>query len=279
MNLDVSANQFWSSISEARGYFESAWPRLVTAAAVFAVGLALAWVLRKVLRRAFRGLGMQEPSEAAAAEWRDASGSPGLGEVAANTAYWVTLLTALMMAVDALGLPVFGKWIAAFASYLPHLVIATAVILLGIVAGRLSRNAVAKAAARMPAAQARALAQLTQTVVIVAAILVASDQLGLDVSSLVSVLLIVLAAALGGAALAFGLGARELMSDILAMHYVGKHYRIGQVIRIGADQGRIVRTTRTAVFLESPEGELSIPGRLVAGERCMLLTREEGRDA
>ena len=115
--------------------------------------------------------------------------------------------------------------------------------------------------------------------IIVAAALIAAEQLGLDVSLLTAVFLIGLAAALGGAALAFGLGAREVMADILAMHYVQKSYRVGQVVRIGSDQGRIVRTTRTAVVLENIDGELSIPGRHFVDERSVLLTQEEDLDS
>jgi small-conductance mechanosensitive channel len=120
---------------------------------------------------------------------------------------------------------------------------------------------------------------LTQVSIVAAAALIAAEQLGLDVSLLKNVLLIVMSAALGAAALAFGLGAREVVSDILAMHYVNKSYRIGQVVRIGSQQGRIVRTTRTSVLLENAEGELAIPGRRFANDPCVLLNEEVDRGA
>ncbi|KPK17313.1 MAG: hypothetical protein AMJ62_01225 [Myxococcales bacterium SG8_38] len=277
MNLDAGANQFGAWLAKVKQGFVDALPNLATAAVIIALGWALAWALRKIIRRVLRRLGTQAPP--ADLGWGEAADYRGAGDVAANAAYWLTLLTTLMIAIDALGLPVFGKWIGAFASYLPRLVIALGLLLGGIVAGRIARNAVTKAAARMPVSQARSLARLTQTAIVIVTILVAADELGLDVSSLTAVFLIALAAILGGGALAFGLGAREVMSDILAMHYVNKYYRIGQVVRIGSDQGRIIRTSRTAVFLESPEGELSIPGRQFNEHRCVLVSREEDRGA
>ena len=89
-----------------------------------------------------------------------------------------------------------------------------------------------------------------------------------------SFFLIAWAAALGAAALAFGLGAREVIANILAMHYVNQSYRVGQRVRVGPEEGRIVRTTRTAVYLENAEGELSVPGRHFADSRCVLLSTE-----
>ncbi|HSN81132.1 MAG TPA: hypothetical protein VLS88_01030 [Polyangiales bacterium] len=279
MNLDTVTEQFRASFAQSKQGLVDALPNLAIAAVIIALGWSLAWVLRKIIRRVLRRLATQAPVGTAELGWSDAAGQRGAGDVAANAAYWLTLLTTLMIAIDALGLPVFSKWIGAFASYLPRLVIAMGLVLGGIIAGRIARNAVIKTAVRMSVAQARSLARLAQTAIVIAAILIAADELGLDVSSLTAVFLIALAAILGGGALAFGLGAREAMSDILSMHYVQKHYRIGQVIRIGSDQGRILRTTRTAVFLESPEGEISIPGRQFNQQRCVLLNREEDRGA
>jgi hypothetical protein len=193
--------------------------------------------------------------------------------------YWLVVLTALVIAIDALGMPVFSRWIGAFAGYLPKVAIAMAVLMGGVIASRLARNAIIKTAIRVPPAQARNLARLGQVSIVVAAALIAAEQMGLDVSLLTAVFLIALAAALGGAALAFGLGAREVMSDILAMHYVQKSHRVGQVVRIGSDQGRIVRTTRTTVVLENADGELSIPGRHFIDQRSVLLNEEEDLDS
>ena len=134
-----------------------------------------------------------------------------------------------------------------------------------------------RTARRLPTSQAHSLARATQVSIVAAMTLVAAEQLGVDTSFLTAVFLIVLAAMVGGAALAFGLGARDVMADILAMHYVNKSYRPGQLVRTGSEQGRILRTTHTAVILEGADGETSIPARHFAGDRCVLLSEEEER--
>ncbi len=279
MDLDDSASQFLQLFTRAKHGLIEAFPKIVVAALVLLLGWLLAWVLRKAVRRMFRRVPLQSPPGSARPVWTDAGDEQRTGEVAGTGVYWLTLLSALLLAIDALGLPMFSRWIAGFASYLPKVTIAMALVLGGVLAGRVARNAAIKTALRIPPSQARSLGRLAQLSIVVAAVLIAAGQLGLDVSLLTSVFLIVLAAALGGTALAFGLGARELMADILAMHYVQKSYRVGQVVRIGADQGRIARTTRTAVVLENAEGELSVPGRHFAQNRSVLLNQEEDHDA
>ena len=279
MGLDATANQFLELFSSAKQGLVAAFPSIVTAVLVLIFGWGLAWVLRKAVRRLFRGVRNQLAPGSARSAWTEAVDDQRTGDVAAGGVYWLVVLTALVIAIDALGVPVFSRWIGAFAGYLPKVAIAMVVLLGGVIASRLARNAIIKTAIRVPPAQARNLARLGQVSIIVAAALIAAEQLGLDVSLLTAVFLIGLAAALGGAALAFGLGAREVMADILAMHYVQKSYRVGQVVRIGSDQGRIVRTTRTAVVLENIDGELSIPGRHFVDERSVLLTQEEDLDS
>jgi len=279
MGLDVTASQLLELFSSVRQSLIAAFPNILTAALVLILGWGLAWVLRKAVRRLFRSVRNQLAPGSARSAWTEAVDDRQTGDVAAGGVYWLVVLTALVVAIDALGLPAFNRWIGAFAGYLPKIAIAMAVVLGGVIASRLARNAIMNTAIRVPPTQAKNLARLAQVSILVAAALIAAEQLGLDVSLLTAVFLIGLAAALGGAALAFGLGARELMADILAMHYVLKSYRVGQVVRIGSDQGRIVRTTRTAVVLENVDGELSIPGRHFADERSVLLNQEEDLDS
>jgi len=279
MNLDDTARPLLSLLVEAKQGFVAALPNLVTALIVLILGWGVAWTLRKVVRRIFRGLAGQMPAGTTRTAWTEAVDERGAGDIAATGVYWLVLLTAFLVSIDALGLAVFSKWLDAFASYLPKIVIATALVFGGVVASRLAGNAIKKAAIRLPPSQVGSLARLAQAAIVVATVLIAAEQLGVDVSLLTTVFLIAFAAALGGAALAFGLGAREVMADILAMHYVNKSYRIGQMVRVGPDQGRIVRTSNTAVFLENVDGELAIPGRHFMDDRCVTLNQDEDHAA
>ncbi|MGB5813334.1 MAG: hypothetical protein WBG86_22555 [Polyangiales bacterium] len=277
MGIDDIQSQLLSLLQQAKDGLIAALPNIVTAALVLIVGWWLAWALRKVVRRIVGGLAVKMPPGATRAAWTEAVDERDAGSAAANGVYWLVLLTTLMVAVDALGLAVFSKWSATLAGYLPKLFIALALVFGGVVAGRVASNAIIKTAHRLLPAQARSLARLTQVSIVVAMALIAADQLGVDVSFLTAVFLITIATMLGGAALAFGLGARDVMSDILAMHYVNKSYRPGQVVRVGSDEGRILRTTHTGVVLDSAEGETAIPGRHFSGNRCVLLNQEEER--
>ena len=279
MKLDDTTNQILSSLTQWKLSLIAALPNLVTAFIVLIAGWVLAWALRRVVRRVFRRLAAQIPSGTGRAAWSEAVDDNDVGNVAAGGVYWLVLLVTSMVAIDALDIAVFSRWVGAFASYLPRLALAAAILFVGIVGGRLARNAIVKTAIRLPVSQARGLARFAQLAIVIATGLVAAERLGLDVSLLSAVFMILVAATLAAAALAFGLGARDIVADILAMHYVNKSHRMGQRVRLGQDEGRIVRTSRTAVSLETVDGEMSIPGRDFVNARCVLLSEEGSRGA
>lgn len=275
MGRDDILSQLTASFAKLTEGLVTALPNLVAAAVVLLLAWGLAWLLRGGVRRVLRRVAVSIPPGPSREAWNEAVEEQQAGSLAAGGVYWLVLLTGMFIAVDALDLPMFRRWLDALAGYLPEFAVSVALVLGGVVLGRLARNAILRTSVRMPSSQTRSLARLTQASIMVAAVLIAAAQLGLDVSFLSSALLIGLAAMLGAAALAFGLGARQVMADILAMHYVNKSYRIGQLVRLGSDEGRIMRTTRTAVYLEHEQGELAIPGRHFADSRCLILDREE----
>jgi hypothetical protein len=80
---------------------------------------------------------------------------------------------------------------------------------------------------------------------------------------------------MGGAALAFGLGSRVVVENILASHYAKKLYQVGHVVRVGNTEGRIVRITPTAVVVQSKDGETAVPARAFLETVSTRLAREE----
>jgi small-conductance mechanosensitive channel len=85
---------------------------------------------------------------------------------------------------------------------------------------------------------------------------------------------IVVGSVLGGAALAFGLGGRDWVANVLSAHYVERLYQTGQTIRVRDIEGRIVRITETAVILECAEGEVALPASEFSSNPSTLVLRK-----
>jgi small-conductance mechanosensitive channel len=180
-----------------------------------------------------------------------------------------------MVATEALGLPVVTVWLSQVATYVPRIIAAIFIVALGAVMAKLARK-IAEGAARSATLPAHdRIGRLTEVAVLVAVGLVAVEQLGIEISLLTTVLLIVVAALFGGAALAFGLGGRDWIANVLSAHYVERLYQTGQTIRVGQFEGRILRITETVVVLETADGEVAVPAREFASVPSTLVLRKD----
>lgn len=244
-------------------------PTLALAVAVFASGIAVSWVLKVMVLR-IGGTLSSLFSSSATSTTRQVRLPWPLSVIVANVIFGLTILFFLAAAIRILGLPGVADWIAATASYLPHVLVAASILLIGYLIASIVRDA-----AERLTGQNRAVSSFAFLVVNTAAVLAALRQLGIDLVLVRSLLLIVAAAACGGMAFAFANGASHSLGNIIAAHYVRRAYRVGQNVRVGSYEGEILEITPTAVLIDTPQGRAMIPASKFNEQVTVLLGREE----
>jgi small-conductance mechanosensitive channel len=150
-----------------------------------------------------------------------------------------------------------------------------AIVLVGLVVASLAGGVAAAGAASAGVRYAGAVGRAVQALFLVVALLLGLEQIGVHGELIAILLAAVVAVALGGAALAFGLGARTAVSNIVASYYVSQMYRVGQTVRVGDIEGRILRSTSTAVILDTKDGQVHVPASVFSEQASILVP--EGR--
>jgi small-conductance mechanosensitive channel len=214
-------------------------PQLLGAAALLLAGWLLAALLRMVTVRAVRGLGWFLPRlwpGASISRSRDALQPKLFG----GLVFWVVILAFVTAAAQVLGLEVFASWLDALFSHVPVIVLAGVIVVAGVVISQLVREGVVSAAAAAGVEYRALLGYSAQATILAAAVVIALDVVGLDITFLVVLAGILLGAVSGGAALAFGLGARTLVSNLLGVRSTFNQFSENDVIRVGDLEGRVV---------------------------------------
>ena len=246
----------------------------VVAALILLIGVILAAVLgrlaRRLVARSARWIGSLQPGAVSVPHFDQVE--KGVG----RAVYWLVVVCAVMAATETLGLPVVTAWLSGVATFLPRVAVAILIVALGTAAARVTRHVVTSTASGANVTSAERLGRVTELAMLIGTALVAIEQLGIEISFLKATLLILLGALLMGAALAFGIGGRDLVANILSAHYVHRLYQVGQVIRIDGVEGRIVKIAETSVILECAEGDVAIPARVFADMRSTLVVRRGG---
>jgi len=257
-------------IAAATGLTRSTVVAVVILLAGFVAAALLARLARRLVARSARWIGNFQPGAMSVAHLERVQ------TAVASAVYWLVVVCAVMAATETLGLPVVTAWLSSVATFLPRVAVAILIVALGTVAARVGRHIVSSAAGSANVVSAERLGRVTEMALLLGTALVAIEQLGIDISFLKATLLILLGGLLAGAALAFGIGGRDLVANILSAHYVHRLYQVGQIVRIDGVEGRIVRITETSVILECAEGDVAIPARTFSDARSTLVVRREG---
>jgi hypothetical protein len=139
-----------------------------------------------------------------------------LSDLIGAICYWLGLLITFMVAVNSIGLTVAADLLNKVVLYIPNVIAALFILILGMFVSTLLKNIVQTAANNAGLNQGRLLAQIVETVVIAFAVFVGLEQLQIGIR-ITDITISILLGSLGlGLALAFGLGCREIAGKFVA---------------------------------------------------------------
>jgi small-conductance mechanosensitive channel len=247
-------------------------PSVLGAVVLLLAGWVIARLLRAVTVRSVLLLDtlLSRVTKTAGVErLRMARSSTMLGTVV----YWIVLLFFVTAATHVLGLQSFTQWLARLLDYLPTLAAGVLIVVAGYVLSRFLADLVQATATRLAPPERNALARVAQGVVLVTAVLVGADQIGIQVTFIAILVGAIVAAAVGGVTIAVSLGARDYVSNVIGAHYLRQAFEVGQRIRVAGHEGRILEVTVTSVILETDDGRVALPGRVYHEQPIVLIAR------
>ena len=240
--------------------------------------LLAGWILARILRVVAARTAMLLDTLLARMTGPAGMERPRVGRASAvfgAVVFWVVLLFFATAATQVLGLQTFTDWLARLIDYLPTLAAGVLIVVAGYVLSRFAADLVRATATRLASTQRSVLARLTQVVILVGAVLVGADQIGIKITFLAIFAAAVAAAVVGGLAIAVGFGARDHIANLIGARHLRQAFAIGQTIRVAGYQGRVLEVTSAALILETDEGRVSLPGRVYSDQPIAVITRQK----
>ncbi len=257
-SLGSSAQQLAPRILAACGLVIAGW-LTATLMKIFAGRLA-----KRLLQRANRNASVAEAVQ-------DSGMRSAVPRIVSGFVFWVVFLVFAAAAIESLGFTVVTSVLSQIAYYLPNVLAAIGVVVGGVVLGNLARRATTSASRSAGIARGEGVGRTAQAAVVLVAVVVALDQIGIDAQLLVTLVTVVIGAALASAGLAFGIGAHTTVSNIVAAYYASQQYSVGQLVRIGDVEGEIIQLTPTALVLSTTDGRVLVPAKRFSEETSMVV--------
>ena len=242
------SDAMFTSLAAAMALLFSAIPKIIGFALIIIAGWFVASLIERGLAAVLRTIHFNDLSERAGlADFiermgmnTDPAGMIGL------VVKWFVRLIALVVAFDALGLPAVSEVLRQLLLWLPNVVVALVVLVIGGLAARALSNVVRGAANEAGLSNSNFLAKSAAVVVWAFALVVAVNQLGIA-TELVNTLFMAIVGALAlGLGLAFGLGGRETAGEIVNKWYAKAQEKSGEMKQMAENMGDQVKPQQPA---------------------------------
>lgn len=190
-------------------------PRFVTGLIVLLIGLIIASLVRQLLLQLFKFVRLEEMLKRYGVPETRTKEGVSWTVFLSELARWFVILVFLVPTADIWGLGQFAVILNNLLAFLPNVLIAVLLLLVGFVIARLVHDLLLASVQGVSAESARTVAAVGRYSVIIFAVLIVLNQLGIA-SDLIRILFggIVAMVALAGG-LAFGLGGKEAAREIL----------------------------------------------------------------
>jgi len=231
-------------------------PGFVAALAILAIGYLVSRIAQKIASAVLQKLGLDRASERSglATAFTQARLNTTPSQLLGKLVFWILMLTFLISGAEALGLESVSQTIDTLVSYLPNVLAAGIIIVLGILLAHFVRDFVRTGLLGLRVEFADTLSKFVYGFLIVVVASTAFGQLRLETDLINRAIEILLLVAGGALALALGLGTRDLAKNIVAGTYARDIHGPGSRVTVGTTSGTLREVGRVCARIETDEG-------------------------
>ncbi len=265
-----------TSTDAVRESFESALnqvielaPKALAAVIVLVVGFLVAKLFARGVAALSERLGLQRAAERGglAESMRQGGIERTLPQIIGVIIFWLLMTVFLVAACDILKLPGITGAIERVLAYIPKVLVATILVVIGFMLASFVRGVIATSADRFGITYAQQLASGCYYILGLMTLIAAFEQLEIKFELLNYAILIAFGAVALALGLSFGLGGRDVTAGILCGYYVRQRFQSGDHVSIAGHEGTVREVGPVATIIESTESGMmnrrSIPNHLM----------------
>lgn len=243
------------------GGFSEAIPKVLTALIVLLVGRLIASTIRKIIQRILSALQLDKfANQLNDIDLVQRSGMRiELSNLVGQIVYYVIMLGFIIMATDLLGIQVITDMVRSIIGYLPSLLSAFIMFLMGLFLADMVRNVLHTALRSMGMQSAGFISSGVFYFLFITVAVSALAQAKIETGFISSNLTVVIAAIAAAFAIGYGRASRDLVANYLAGYYNRDKVRLGDEVEMLGVRGKVVMIDATSLILQTDERAIIIP--------------------
>ena len=274
-NVSAWLTDFRATVLDGLDAFVGYLPYLLGALTLVVIGWLVARLLRALFMRVGAGLNRLLDSVVQPLGARRLRLAQPIVALIGNVILWVVVLIFAATAARVGRLDAFTAWLDRIVAYLPTLLAGGLIALAGYLVSTLIRDVVSATVASTGSGQADLFGFVAQSAVFLSAVVIGLDQIGIDVTLLITLLGIVVGGSLLGIVFAFGFGARTFVGNLIAAQQLRQVLEPGTIVRVENEEGQVLEITPTSIVLVSSKGRLMVPAKVFQEQTTLIVADQE----
>jgi len=242
--------------------FSAFFPKLIGALVILFIGWLVARTVGKILSKVLAKIGVDRIAEMLDdIDLVQRSGvlKEKLSGIIAKIVYYMMMLIFIIAATETLGIAAITQIFTDLMNYLPSLLTAAVVFMIGLFLADMVQGAVVTLCQSLGVASAKMIGSVVFYFLFVTIAVSALAQAKINTDFISSSLTVIIGAGALAFSFGYGLASKDLVSNYLASYYNKNKVRVGDEVRILGERGKVVMIDSTSLILQTPERAIIVP--------------------
>lgn len=250
-------------------------PNLVGALGILIVGLIVSRIVARLLRKFLKAIGADRLAERLNEIEIVHKSKIRLvpSTLLSKVLYYFMLFVFVIAATDVLNMPIISNLMGDILNYIPILISALLVLVIGLLASDVLKNVVKTACDSLAIPAAGLISNVVFYFVFVNVAMIALSQAQIDTNFIQDNLSIILAGIVLAFSIGYGFASRHIVANFLASFYNRGKVQKGDIIEIDGVQGEVIAIENGRLVLLSEDKTVLIPLSRMSTERITIINR------
>ena len=265
----------WLLLQDLLTGFAAVIPNLLGALAVLIIGLIVSKIASRFVRRILVTIGADKLAERLNEIEIVYKSNIRLvpSKLLAKVVYYFLLFIFVVAATDILNMPVISQLVSEILNYIPILISAMAVFVVGLLISDFLKNVVKTTCDSLGIPASGMISSVVFYFLFLNIAMIALSQARIDTEFIQDNLSIILAGVVLAFAIGYGFASRNIVANFLASFYNKGKVNVGDTIGIDGVRGKVIRMDNSTITLQVENREVLIPLSKLASEKVDIFER------
>jgi hypothetical protein len=193
-----------------------------------------------------------------------------LSKVISIIVYIFILLFLSVSAADKLGVPAISSMFLTLVNFIPKVIVASVMTLLGLFLSDLARNFVVSLCKSFNIASGKLIGMGVFFFLLFITVILALGQAGINTALLESSFNIIIGGMVFAFSIGYGLASKDILLNIMSSFYSKNKFSEGQVIEISGVKGKILKIDNTSLILDTNGSQTIFPLKVLQSEKVTI---------